>query len=333
LAPSAESITTDAADRRHMRAALALARRGLGSTWPNPAVGCVLVRPDLEGRVVGRGWTHPGGRPHAETEALRRAGELARGAVAYVTLEPCAHHGRTPPCAEALAAAGVVRVVSAVEDPDPRVAGRGLAMLRRTGIAVSEGVCAAEARDVNAGFFLRVLQGRPLVTLKAATSLDGRIASASGESRWITGVEARAWGHRLRATHDVVLVGIGTALADDPALTCRLPGLGNRRPLRVVADTKLRLKTSSQLARTARDHPVIVYAAEGSGEKRRTLLEAAGVRVLLAATGEEGRVLPAAILHSLAEMGITRVLLEGGGTLAAAFLDAEIGRASCRERV
>src|ERR1700740_2350786 len=181
-----------------MRAALGLARRGLGSVWPNPAVGCVIVK---DGHVVGRGWTQPGGRPHAETEALARAGAAAKGATAYVTLEPCSHHGKTPPCAEALIAAGVSRVVAAIEDPDPRVSGRGMKRLRDAGIAVETGLCTEEAAELNAGFFMRVKQGRPLVTLKLATSLDGRIATASGESRWITSAAARERTHLLRATH------------------------------------------------------------------------------------------------------------------------------------
>ena len=197
-------------DILHMRAALALARRGLGTTWPNPAVGCVIVR---DGRVVGRGWTQPGGRPHAETEALRRAGEAARGATAYVTLEPCSHWGRTPPCCNALAAAGVARVVVAMRDPDPRVDGRGFAMLREAGIAVEEGLLEAEAQAINAGFSRRIREGLPLVTLKLATTLDGRIATAKGESRWITGPAARREAHAMRARHDAILVGSGTVLA------------------------------------------------------------------------------------------------------------------------
>jgi diaminohydroxyphosphoribosylaminopyrimidine deaminase/5-amino-6-(5-phosphoribosylamino)uracil reductase len=210
-------------DLLHMRAALALARRGLGNAWPNPAVGCVLVK---EGRVIGRGWTQPGGRPHAETEALRRAGDAARGATAYVTLEPCSHHGRTPPCCEALAEAGITRVVMAMRDPDPRVNGRGLAMLRGAGIAVEEGLLEAEARALNAGFFRRIQAGMPVVTLKLASTLDGRIATASGESRWITGAAARREVHALRARHDAILVGSGTVLADDPDLTDSGDGAG-----------------------------------------------------------------------------------------------------------
>src|SRR5215472_3367341 len=189
-------------DLTHMRAALALARRGLGSTWPNPAVGCVIVK---DGRVVARGWTQPGGRPHAETEALARAGAAARGATAYVSLEPCSHHGRTPPCADALIAAGIARVVIALQDPDPRVSGAGIARLRQAGLAVETGLDAVEAAEINAGFFTRLRRGRPLVTLKLATTLDGRIATRRGESQWITGPPARERAHALRAAHDAIM--------------------------------------------------------------------------------------------------------------------------------
>ena len=197
-----------------MAAALSLAARNLGQVWPNPAVGCVIV--DASGHVVGRGCTQRGGRPHAETEALKMAGERARGGTAYVTLEPCSHHGKTPPCAEALVAAGIKRCVAAIEDPDPRVSGRGLAKLRERGIAVETGVLAEQARDLNIGFLTRVSTGRPFVALKLATSLDGRVATKEGDSRWITGDAARAFGHRLRAIHDAIAVGSGTVLADVP---------------------------------------------------------------------------------------------------------------------
>ena len=226
------------ADQRWMQTTLGLARRGLGAVWPNPAVGCVIVN---DGRVVGRGWTQPGGRPHAETEALRRAGAMARGATAYVSLEPCCHWGQTPPCADALIGAGVRRVVVAIEDPDPRVAGNGVARLRAAGLVVDIGLGAGEAAEVNAGFLTRQRLGRPLVTLKLATSLDGRIATSSGESRWITAAPARERGHKLRAEHDAIMVGTATVLADDPQLTCRLPGLEHRSPVRVVPDRYLRI--------------------------------------------------------------------------------------------
>ena len=303
-------------DRAHMRAALALARRGLGPVWPNPAVGCVLV---ADGRVVGRGWTQPGGRPHAETEALAMAGAQARGASAYVTLEPCAHHGKTPPCAEALIAAGVKRVVAAIEDPDPRVSGRGLAVLREAGVAVLSGVMADEAAELNAGFLLRVTRRRPLVTLKVASTLDGRIATHGGESRWITGEAARQAGHLLRAETDAIMVGSGTILADDPELTCRLPGLAERSPVRVVIDSRLRLPLTSKLVATAGEIPTWVLTREGGDPARREAFEDAGVDVVEMAGGESGLDL-AAVLDILAESGLTRVLVEGGAHLSASLL-------------
>src|SRR5580700_3393612 len=264
-------------DLPHMRAALALARRGLGSTWPNPAVGCVIVN---DGRVVGRGWTQKGGRPHAETEALQRAGVAAKGATAYVSLEPCSHHGKTPPCAEALIVARIARVVAAVEDPDPRVSGAGIARLRDAGVKVETGLCADEAAELNAGFFCRVKHGRPLVTLKLATSLDGRIATPSGESRWITGEAARERAHLLRATHDAVLVGTGTALADDPLLTCRLPGLADRSPVRIVLDRNLRLPATLRLFTEARETPSWVVTLNSSDTVGRKARHDQGVTVI-----------------------------------------------------
>lgn len=308
-----------------MAAALALARRGLGAVWPNPAVGCILVRPDLGHRVVGRGWTQPGGRPHAETEALRRAGDLARGATAYVSLEPCSHHGETPPCADALVAAGITRAVVAVEDPDPRVSGRGLDRLRKAGIVVDVGLGAETASDINAGFFLRVAAGRPLITVKAAATLDGRIATASGESRWITGEAARAYGHGLRARHDAIAIGVGTALADDPDLTCRLPGLAGRSPVRIVFDSALRLPPAGRLVATAAETPTWVLCCEKAAGAARQALTAAGVTVIQVVADADGRpALPAAFAE-LARRGLTRVLVEGGGTLVAAVLRAGLG--------
>jgi diaminohydroxyphosphoribosylaminopyrimidine deaminase/5-amino-6-(5-phosphoribosylamino)uracil reductase len=307
-----------------MRAALALARRGLGNVWPNPAVGCVLVRPDLDGRVVGRGWTQPGGRPHAETEALRRAGALARGATAYVTLEPCAHHGQTPPCAEALVAAGVARAVVAIGDPDPRVAGKGLKRLADAGVAVTTGICDDEAAEANAGFLARVTEGRPLITLKAATTLDGRIATRAGDSRWITGEPARARGHRLRADHDAILVGLGTVLTDDPELTCRLPGLAGRSPVRIVADSRLRLPTGSKLAASARSVPTWAVTVAGADAARKKALAGCGVEIVEVRADDRGRPDARAIAQTLGQRGLTRVLVEGGSALSAAFLKADL---------
>ena len=303
-----------------MASALGLARRGLGSVWPNPAVGCVIVR---DGRVMGRGWTQPGGRPHAETEALAMAGETARGATAYVTLEPCAHHGKTPPCAEALIAAGVSRVVVAVGDPDARVSGKGLAMLRAAGIEVTLGVLTAEAEELNAGFFMRIRRQRPLVTLKVATSLDGRIATHGGESKWITGDSARAISHLLRAESDVVMVGSGTALADDPDLTCRLPGMEDYSPVRVVVDGRLRLPLTSKLVATAAEVPTWILTLPG-GDARIAAYEDAGVEVLEVPAGNDHQIDLVVAMAVLAESGITRVLVEGGSHLAAALLRAEL---------
>src|SRR5712691_8136121 len=304
-------------DTAAMRAALALARRGLGTVWPNPAVGCVIAR---DGRVVGRGWTQPGGRPHAETEALARAGEASHGATAYVTLEPCCHWGRTPPCADALIAAGVRRVVVALEDPDPRVAGGGLARLRAAGITVETGLGAAEAAEINAGFFQRVRSGRPLVTLKLASSLDGRIATASGESRWITGPPARDYAHLLRAMHDAILVGTETVLADDPQLTCRLPGLGKRSPVRVAIDRQLRIPPGARLIAEARSAPTWLVTLPSADPERQQALRDAGVDIIAADPDEAGQIDLAVALGLLGERGLTRLLVEGGGRLAASLL-------------
>ncbi len=302
-----------------MQGALSLARRGLGRVWPNPAVGCVIVK---DGAVVGRGSTQPGGRPHAETEALKRAGAKARGATVYATLEPCSHHGQTPPCADALAAAKVARVVAAIEDPDPRVKGNGFAALKRAGIAVETGLCAEEARAVNQGFFTRILHKRPMATLKLATSLDGRIATRLGESKWITSEQARARAHLLRATHDAVMIGIGTALKDDPELTCRLPGMEAFKPVRVVSDSDAKLPLASKLVRSARAHPVWIIARQGADDARVAALKAAGVDVLRVLAGPDNRPDPAEALQALGAEGLTRVLVEGGGRLAASLLKA-----------
>jgi diaminohydroxyphosphoribosylaminopyrimidine deaminase / 5-amino-6-(5-phosphoribosylamino)uracil reductase len=308
-------------DLAHMRAALALARRGLGRTWPNPGVGCVIVK---DGRVVGRGWTQPGGRPHAEQLALQRAGREAKGATAYVTLEPCSVPGRGPACADGLIAAGVARVVAAVEDPFPRVAGTGFAKLRTAGIAVEIGLCADEANEVNAGFFARVKHGRPLVTLKLATSLDGRIATASGESRWITGPAARARAHLLRATHDAVLIGTGTALADDPQLTCRLPGLESRSPVRIVIDRRLRLPATSRLFAKADQAPTWVATLASADPARQAALAKAGVKIVAVEPNATCGIDLAGLLLRLGDQGLTRLLVEGGGLLAAALLRANL---------
>lgn len=302
-----------------MAHALRLAARGLGNVWPNPAVGCVLVR---DGLVVGRGWTQPGGRPHAEVGALKQAGPAAKGATAYVTLEPCAHHGKTPPCAEALIAAGVARVVTALTDPDPRVSGRGHAMLRAAGIAVTEGVMTPEATRLNAGFLKRVTRGLPFVTLKLAATLDGRIATATGESRWITGAEARRKVHAMRLAHDAVMVGSGTALADDPDLTVRDMG-AIRQPIRIVLDRLLKHSPESRLGRTAKDHPVWLLHAPTAPQAARSAWQATGATLIEIAEAA-GHLNLQAALQTLAQQGLTRILCEGGGTLAAALIRAAL---------
>jgi diaminohydroxyphosphoribosylaminopyrimidine deaminase/5-amino-6-(5-phosphoribosylamino)uracil reductase len=303
-----------------MRAALALARRGLGNAWPNPAVGCVLVAPpEAGGRVVGRGWTQPGGRPHAETEALRRAGAQAPGATAYLSLEPCCHHGETPPCAEALIAAGISRAVIAIEDPDPRVAGAGISDLEAAGIEVVMGICGDEARIVNEGYILRETAKRPLITLKLASSLDGRIATGDGDSRWITHPPARAAAHALRASYDAVVVGSGTALADDPKLTCRLPGLEERSPLRIVFDGRLRLPLDRHLVVEARRFPTWLVTIAGNAAERTRIYRDAGLD-FIEAPAVDGSPDLACAVREFANRGLTRVLVEGGGILAASFL-------------
>ncbi len=303
-----------------MRMALSLARRGLGRVWPNPAVGCVLVRDDLNHRIVGRGWTQSGGRPHGETEALDRAGILARGASAYVTLEPCDHQGETPPCSEALINAGVKRCVIALEDPDPRVSGAGIKRLREAGIETETGLCQDDARYLNAGFLMRVTEGRPMFTLKTATTLDGRVATARGNSKWITGGPARAFAHGLRADHDAIMIGISTALADEPSLTCRLAGLEDRSPVRIVADTSLRLTAQSPLAETTGEVPTWVITTAGADTKRRAQLENRGVMVIETEAGEDGRPDLKELARELGRRGLTRVLVESGGKLAAAMV-------------
>ncbi|GIT89957.1 riboflavin biosynthesis protein RibD [Jannaschia pagri] len=303
-----------------MDAALALAARGLGRTWPNPTVGCIIV---AEGRMVGRARTADGGRPHAEPQALAQAGDHARGATAYVTLEPCAHHGQTPPCAEALIAAGVARVVVAQQDPDPRVDGGGLAALRQAGIAVTTGVCVDQAQRLQAGFLTRQRLGRPLVTLKLATTLDGRIATANGESQWITGPTARAHVHGQRAQHDAVLVGAGTARTDDPRLTVR--GLGPRpQPVRLVLSRRLDVPTDSALTRSTDTAPVWMLHGPDAPEDKRRVLTEAGARLLVVRTRQGGQLDLEDALRLLGDMGLTRVYCEGGGTLAAALLSADL---------
>lgn len=308
-------------DRRHMALALALGRRGLGAVWPNPAVGAVIV---AGGRIVGRGWTQPGGRPHAEAVALARAGDAARGATAYVTLEPCAHvSARGPACSDSLIAAGIARVVSAMEDPDLRSAGQGHARLHAAGVAVTTGCLAQEAAQDHAGFALRITAGRPLVTLKLATTLDGRIATATGASRWITGPQARRDVHALRARHDGVMVGAGTARADDPDLTVRDLGIAPQ-PVRVVLDSRLTTSPDSRLGHTARAIPVWLCHGPSAPVAARQAWSASGARLIEVAVDVAGRADTSAALGALAAAGLTRILCEGGAGLAAALLGADL---------
>ena len=276
----------------------------------------MLVR---DGRVIARARTALGGRPHAETRALEQAGEAARGATAYVTLEPCAHTGHTPPCADALVAAGVARVVIACADPDPRVNGRGVTRLREAGIAVETGLLADEGEDLHAGFLSRVRRGRPMITLKLATTLDGRIATRAGESQWITGPDARRAGHALRGQHDAVLVGVGTVQTDNPELTCRIAGYAPRPSIRVVADSHLRTRLTARVIATAAAVPTWILHRDGADPARMSAFRDAGVVLLPVAASQVGIDL-AAGLHALGQAGLTRVLVEGGAQIAAALL-------------
>jgi diaminohydroxyphosphoribosylaminopyrimidine deaminase/5-amino-6-(5-phosphoribosylamino)uracil reductase len=306
------------ADARFMGRALELAALGLGETNPNPAVGCVVVK---QGQVVGRGFHARAGGPHAEVVALRQAGARARGATLYVTLEPCAHHGRTPPCAPLVRDAGLARVVIAHVDPHPLVRGRGIALLRRAGVRVDTGLLASEAARLNEPFLASVRLGRPFVLVKAGLTLDGRIATASGRSRWITSGPQRRQARWLRRLHDAVLVGVGTVLADDPLL---LPSPRTRRPFtRVVLDTRLRLPASSRLARSASSRSPVLVLSSSPEPTRRLALVAEGVTVVEVAE-DEGRVGLAAALAALGERGIASVMVEGGSEVLGGFLAARL---------
>lgn len=317
-----KSKVSKAADRRFMELALTLGRRGQGRTWPNPAVGAVVVK---DGVIVGRGWTQPGGRPHAEPEALRRAGEAARGATLYVTLEPCSHVGKSPPCADAIMAAGIARVVSAIEDPNPEVAGQGHARLRAAGITVDIGLGALEAAHDHAGHFSRVRDKRPHVILKLAVSSDDKIGAAGRKPVAISGEAAKARVHLLRAQCDAILVGIGTVLADDPLLTCRLPGMEPQSPVRVVLDRSLRIPGTSRLVHSARETPLWVMTSNLSEAPAAMKLGAAGAHVIRVVTTAAPPGLDlAAVLHALSEKGITRLLVEGGARVASSFVAASL---------
>ncbi|NNE82617.1 MAG: bifunctional diaminohydroxyphosphoribosylaminopyrimidine deaminase/5-amino-6-(5-phosphoribosylamino)uracil reductase RibD [Alphaproteobacteria bacterium] len=323
-------------DTHYMQIALRLARRGLGRSWPNPAVGCVIVQ-NAGGapRILGRGWTQPGGRPHAETVALSQARERygaaeLTGATAYVSLEPCNHVGETPPCSEALIEAGIGRVVVGCADPDPRVSGTGIERLRAAGIDVTENMLQADAAELNAGFIQRVKSGRPLVTLKTAMTADGRIATRSGASQWITGSAARERVHLMRTQHDAILVGIDTVIHDDPQLTCRLPGLGDRSPVRIVFDSNLRISMAARLVKSAREVPTWIVTRDDRDEESASNLQQAGVEVVRVAADEADHVDAGLALAELGNRGITRVMVEGGAILNGALLRAGlVDRIAC----
>jgi len=319
-----EMLEASETDRRFMAAAIRFSDKHTGLTSTNPSVAALIVRDDGNGPViVGQGVTALGGRPHAEPQALRQAGELARGATAYVTLEPCAHHGHTPPCAEALVAAGVARVVGAASDPDPRVSGRGYAMLRAAGIAVVEGVLADKARDRMAGYFMRALKKRPEVTLKLAVSHDGKLGRRGAGQVPITGEIARRQVHLMRARSDAILVGIGTVLADDPMLDCRLEGLEERSPVRILLDPHARLPVASKLAASARKIPVFLATLANADAGHRERLEQAGVQFLAAAEAD-GRIALPELLQDLGTRGMATLMVEGGAETARRFLEEDV---------
>lgn len=318
-------LAAEAWDERLMAAAHSLGRRNLGQTFPNPAVGALVVRFESgQPVIISRGYTAVGGRPHAETEALRIAGEAARGATTYVTLEPCAHHGKTPPCADAIVNAGIARAVIAIEDPNPDVKGQGIALLREAGIEVTLGVGAEEARITHAGHFRRMTDGRPHIILKIAVSADGKSALPGRRPAEISCEASRAEAHMLRATSDAILVGSGTVLADDPMLTCRLPGMSDRSPIRIVLDGKLLTPVDSKLVRSAREVPLWIVARNSAPAEAEQRLVEAGAEVLRVKAEVDGRVDLKAALQRLAERGITRVLVEGGPVLSAMLVRSDL---------
>lgn len=313
-----QPAAVNAEDERFMRLALALGRRGLGNTWPNPAVGAVVVK---DGIVLGRGWTQIGGRPHAETEALRRAKRAAHGATLYVTLEPCSHEGKTPPCADAIIKAGIKRVVSALEDPNPEVAGQGYAKLREKGIQIDTGLLAEEARRAHAGHIAKITQARPHVLLKMAVSSDDKVGLAGRKRTFITGDEAQARVHMMRAMSDAVLTGIGTVLADNPQLTCRLPGLFERSPVRVVLDARLQTPLSLAVVSTVRETPTWVFCSTKASPVAEDILTQKGCKVFRV-DEQNGKLDLEQVLKALAAEGITRLMVEAGPRVAASFVGA-----------
>lgn len=307
-------------DARFMTMALALGRRGLGNTWPNPAVGAVIVK---DGIILGRGWTQAGGRPHAETQALKRAGKAAEGATMYVTLEPCSHKGKTPPCADAIIRAGIARVVSSLEDPNPEVAGEGHKRLTAKKIQVDIGLCADEARRAHAGHIRRITDGRPHVLLKLAVSADGKAGLSGRRTAAITGEQARNRVFQMRAESDAILVGIGTVLADNPALTCRLPGMFDRSPVRVLLDSQLRVSLASHVVATVRETPTWIFCSRTASAMAEQILQERGAKVFRIGS-DGGRLDLRELLSILSTEGITRLMVEGGPTVAASFVGADL---------
>ncbi len=301
--------------------ALGLARRGLGLAWPNPSVGCIIVNEC--GHVIGRGHTGKGGRPHGETVALSQAGSESQGATAYVTLEPCAHHGQTPPCAEALVKAGISRVIIATGDPDKRVSGKGKSILEQAGIAVVFGICQAEAEEIAQGFLSLCTHGRPMVTMKVATSMDSKVATFMGESKWITGPESRQRGHLLRSSHDAILVGIGTVLADNPELDCRISGLGDRSPICIVMDSHLKIPIDCKLVNSAKQTPLWLMTTLRAG-KKYDRLEALGVKIITCEANSQGQIDIVNMMFQLGAEGITRLLSEGGAQVNSSLIRASL---------
>lgn len=307
-------------DARFMSLAFALGRRGRGNTWPNPAVGAVIVK---DGVILGRGWTQPGGRPHAEVMALKRAGKAAEGATLYVTLEPCSHQGKSSPCADAIIRAKIARVVSSMEDPNPEVAGDGHRRLIARKIAIDVGLGAEEARRAHAGHVRRMTDRRPHVLLKLAISSDGKVAAEGRRTVAITGDAARERVHLMRAAHDAILVGIGTVLADNPALTCRLPGMYEWSPVRVLLDSQLRVPLASHLIATVGETPTWVFASGTASAMAEQVLKERGARVFRVPT-QDGRLDLARILKVLGDEGVTRLMVEGGPTVASSFVNADL---------
>ena len=317
-------------DSKYMKIALRLGQRGLGRTWPNPSVGCVIVRSDTDKKIIiGRGTTQSGGFPHAENQAINQAisvygKDSLIGSTAYVSLEPCCHYGKTPPCVNLLIESGLRRVVIGCVDPDPRVSGMGIELLKKSGVEVVSGILEQESESLNAGFFNKVRSGRPLVTLKMATTVDGKIATKTGESKWITGALAREKVHIMRSQYDAIAIGINTVLQDNPKLTCRLPGLENRSPVRVVFDSSLKIDINSDILKTASSYKTWIITSKNHDLSVLNKFEEYGVEIISVALDGEGHIDLYLALAALAKRGITRLMVEGGATLSTSFLRSNL---------